>query len=221
MKSEEFITFAAMNEKPIPETWSKNVILADADYIDHVAFNLIVNFERMLERRIPQADLARWIDCVALDGGIREQQGASDSSTQVILLHSKNKERLENFLPGRYQDELDGKAFKDNLGEFLISCVPVEQMTTMEDLFMHSMRHIRKQEQVENLMLIADDRYIDQVLMELHRNQTPVERSDAAITVFTMQPVINGPYNQQILGFSLMSAMGINSEEIEKKRTRL
>ena len=48
------------------------MILADADYIDKVAFNLIVNFERMLGRRIPQADMARWIDCVALDGGIRE-----------------------------------------------------------------------------------------------------------------------------------------------------
>ena len=42
----------------------KHVIIVDADYIDRVAFNLIVNFERMLERRIPQADLARWMECV-------------------------------------------------------------------------------------------------------------------------------------------------------------
>ena len=28
--------------------WSENVILVDADYVDAVAFNLIVNFERML-----------------------------------------------------------------------------------------------------------------------------------------------------------------------------
>ena len=49
--------------------WSENVILADADYVDRVAFNLIVNFERMIGRRIPQADMARWLDCVALDSG--------------------------------------------------------------------------------------------------------------------------------------------------------
>ena len=39
--------------------WCENVMVADADYIDKVAFDLIVNFERMIERRIPQADMAR------------------------------------------------------------------------------------------------------------------------------------------------------------------
>ena len=197
-----------MNDKKIPETWGKNVILADGDHIDHVAFDLIVNFERMLERRIPQVDLAHWIDCVALDGGIKEGEGA-----QVILLHSKP--RLENCVPADYVQELDGKAFKDNLGEFCISCVQVEEMTTMEDLFMESMRHLYRQPEVKNLMLISDDRYMDQVLMDLHR--TTID-SEKIINVYTMQPVINGRYNQPILGFSLMAAMGISSEEIEKKR---
>lgn len=39
--------------------WCENVIIADAEYIDKVAFDLTVNFERMLGRRIPQADLAK------------------------------------------------------------------------------------------------------------------------------------------------------------------
>ena len=69
-----------MNNNLQEVRWSENVILADADYIDKVAFNLIVNFERMLGRRIPQADIARWIDCVALDGGIRE----GEHETQVL-----------------------------------------------------------------------------------------------------------------------------------------
>ena len=56
------------------ETWTHHVILVDADYVDKVAFNLIVNFERMLGRRIPQADMARWLECVALDGGMRASQ---------------------------------------------------------------------------------------------------------------------------------------------------
>lgn len=61
-----------MNNNLQEAKWSENVILVDADYVDKVAFNLIVNFERMIGRRIPQADIAKWIDCVALDGGIRE-----------------------------------------------------------------------------------------------------------------------------------------------------
>ena len=50
------------------QQWSENVIIVDADYVDKVAFNLIVNFERMLERRIPQADITKWVECIALDG---------------------------------------------------------------------------------------------------------------------------------------------------------
>ena len=52
--------------------WSENVIIADADYIDRVAFDLIVNFERMINRRIQPADMAQWAVCIALDGGLRE-----------------------------------------------------------------------------------------------------------------------------------------------------
>ena len=39
--------------------WSENVIIADADYVGNVAFDLIVNFERMIGRRIPPADLSQ------------------------------------------------------------------------------------------------------------------------------------------------------------------
>ena len=59
------------------------MILVDADYADKVAFDLIVNFERMIGRRIPKADMARWLECVALDGGLREGQ----HETQVVLIH--------------------------------------------------------------------------------------------------------------------------------------
>ena len=50
---------------------SENVILADADYIDRVAFELIVQFERMIGRRIPRADLSQWAVNIVLDGGLR------------------------------------------------------------------------------------------------------------------------------------------------------
>ena len=83
---------------------SENIILVDADYIDKVAFNLIVNFERMIGRRIPNADMARWTDCVALDGGIRE----GDNEVQVILIHYKDTHRLANFTPSDLSTELDG-----------------------------------------------------------------------------------------------------------------
>ena len=92
----------------IKAQWSENVIVVDAEYIDRVAFNLIVNFERMLGRKIQQADMARWIDCVALDGGMKPE---NEAITSVVLIHEKSSEGFENFIPDSFQ-ELDGKAFR-------------------------------------------------------------------------------------------------------------
>lgn len=75
------------NDTLTKANWSENVVIVDADYVDRVAFDLIVNFERMIGRRIPKADLAKWIDCVALDGGLRE----GEHDTQVVLIHDKNR----------------------------------------------------------------------------------------------------------------------------------
>ena len=74
-----------MKNDTIQVRWSENIIIVDADYIDNVAFNLIVNFERIIGRRIPQADMARWIDCIALDGGLRE----GDHQTQVVMENAR------------------------------------------------------------------------------------------------------------------------------------
>ena len=51
-----------MNFDTNQPSWSENVILVDGDYADKVAFNLIVNFERMIGRSIHKADKARWIE---------------------------------------------------------------------------------------------------------------------------------------------------------------
>lgn len=185
---------------------AENVILVDADHVDRVAFNLIVNFERMIGRRIPQADMARWIDCIALDGGVRE----GDHSTLVALLHDKQKSRLENFLPSDYA-ELDGKAFRDNLGEFTISALPVEQITTKESFIRDALETMCMQQEVKRVMVVADET----VYVDLRQTLRRVDDADKRVTLFSMQPLQSGPYRQEILGFSLMSAMGIRSDEIK------
>ena len=86
-----------------PAEWSPNVILTDADYLDRVAFDLIVNFERMLERRIEQGDLCRWLDCVALDGGLRP----GENQVQAFFLHEPSKKQFDHFKPAVFADELD------------------------------------------------------------------------------------------------------------------
>ena len=185
--------------------WSNNVILVDADYVDKVAFDLIVNFERMLERRIPQADMARWLECVALDGGL---PFGGQRNVQVVLLHKQQK--MENFLPGDFA-ELDGKAFKGEVGEFMISCVKVENLTTMDDLFIDSLQVVSNAQEVERLMVVPNSEHIYNKVREGLRHANP----DTHITVFSMQPMAGGNFRQEILGYSLMAALGIKGEEIK------
>jgi hypothetical protein len=197
--------------------WSEIVILVDAAYVDKVAFDLIVNFERMLGRRIPQADTAQWLECIALDGGLRpidrgaKQEASGERTVQVVLLHDKKQQQLDNFLPGRFAD-LDGKAFSGQLGEFLISCVQVEEMVTKDDLYIDSLQIISNAAEVQRLMVVADSDRIYNKVREALRQADP----DKHITVFTMQPMTSGNFRQEILGYSLMAALGIKAEEINK-----
>lgn len=187
----------------------QNVIIADADYIDHVAFNLIVNFERMLMRRIPSADIARWIDCIALDGGMRPvgQEGAS-----VVLIHDKNKTQLENFVPADFAQELNGKAFSDHLGEFVISALPIEQQTTREDFFLDILGTVCQQPAVKRIMVIpnAEEGSLYNDIRNLLRQVDDSKR----ITIFAMQPMPGGNFRQEILGYSLMNALGIHADDL-------
>ena len=198
-----------MNNNLQEVRWTENVILVDADYIDQVAFNLIVNFERMLGRRIPQADIARWIDCVALDGGIRE----GEHETQVVLIHQKGKLGLENFVPSTYE-ELDGKAFKDHLGEFAINAYPIEQIAGGEDFFTEILELVTAQKEVKRVMVIPnmEDALIYNKVRETLRQ---MDDEDKHVTLFAMQPLPGVNYRQEILGYSLMAALGISADEIK------
>ncbi len=188
-----------------PINWTENIILVDADHVDKVTFNLIVNFERMIGRRIPQADIAKWLDCIALDGGIRE----GEHQIQVVLLHGKEKNKMENFLPSIY-GELDGKAFKDHLGEFIISALPVEKMTTKEDFFLDALQMACGQKEVKRVMVIANETLFPRIKDLLRRVD-----DEKRITIFNMEPREGGNFRQEILGYSLMAALGIKGDEIK------
>lgn len=190
--------------------WSENIIIADADYIDSVAFNLIVNFERMIGRQIPPADLARWIDCIALDGGIRE----GENEVQVVLIHDKGRKAFENFAPANYADELNGKAFKDHLGEFSITVLEVEDIVSKTQFINDVVGAAAIQENVKRMMIIPDGE--DGVTYQQLRGALGhVDDDGKRITMFAMQPMPGGNFRQEILGFSLLNALGISADELK------
>lgn len=197
------------NDTLTKANWSENVVIVNADYVDRVAFDLIVNFERMIGRRIHKADLAKWIDCVALDGGLRE----GEHDTQVVLIHDKKQAALDNFVPASYDDELNGKAFKDHLGEFTVSSFPVEDITTATDFFLDTVAMVCAQKEVKRVMIIPDAE--NRALYADLRHTLQRVDDEKRITVFAMQPMEGGNFRQEILGYSLMNALGIRAEELK------
>jgi len=199
-----------MNNNLQEGKWSENVILVDADYVDKVAFNLIVNFERMLGRRIPQADMARWLECIALDGGLRN----GSHETQVVFIHQKAKTKMENFAPGNYANDLTEKAFQGELGEFLLNAYAIENIADSEHLLIEALTLISQQKEVKRMMVIpnAEDNTIYNKVRETLRRVSDEEKR---ITVFAMQPMTGGNFRQEILGYSLMAALGIRGDEIK------
>ena len=198
-----------MEKQAVNNNWSENVIVVDADYVDNVAFNLIVNFERIIGRRIPQADLARWLDCIALDGGVRN----GENSLQVVMVHGKTKTQMENFTPANFANELNGKAFKDNLGEFAIGTYAVEDLVNATDFFLDVVQTVCAQPEVKRVMVVPNAENAE-LYEALRRQMHRLDDDTMRVTVFAMQPLPGGNFRQEILGYSLMNALGIRSDEI-------
>lgn len=198
-----------MEKQAVKNNWSENVLIIDADYVDNVAFNLIVNFERIIGRRIPQADLARWLVCIALDGGVRK----GDNNLQVVMVHTKGKAQMDNFAPANFAEELNGKAFKDALGEFAIGAYAVEDLVNATDFFLDIVQTVCAQPEVRRVMIVPNAENSE--LYEALRHQMQrVDDDTKRITVFAMQPLPGGNFRQEILGYSLMNALGIRADEI-------
>ena len=199
----------------IPQQWPENVIVVDAEYVDGVAFDLIVNFERMIGRHIPPADLPRWIDCIALDGGMKIADGdqGRKAETMVVMVTDGSTERLENFAPSHLATEINGKAFTDNLGEFNFNVVSHEGLTTKAEMIADIAAMAVAQKEVRRLMMVpnADEG----ATLDMLRRTLRTADDDKRITIFAMQPIAGGNFRQEILGYSLMNALGIRADEIK------
>lgn len=185
--------------------WAPNVVLVDADYLDNVAFDLTVNFERMIGRRIEQADLCHWIDCIALDSGLRP----GDNEVQVHFLHSKQRDGLKYFNPSKFDADLNGLSFKDNLGHFSLFSFPVEEVVEKDEFVVQSLTMLADAKEIKRLAVVADMEAYGDRIRKICANTEGKE-----ICLFAMEPQSGRGFSQEILGYSLMSALGIKGEEL-------
>ena len=189
-------------------TLKEKIILLDADGVDGVAMHLRGTFREMLKREVPLVDTAEWIVCCALDGGL----GVGEQEVQVIFVRSANKMALEQFTPGHLVRELDGQAFRDpHLGEFLVSSVVEESVNAGQPLFVQCVEAILEEKDVNTLILVPDMVRYGQALRDVLQKQ-----SGKDVTLLSMRPESCEGCRQDILGYSLMHAMGIEPKELEQ-----
>jgi len=182
------------------------VIIVDADYLDRTALGIAAYFGPKVGRHIEPADMAVWAECAALDGGLRE----GNNLTRVVLIHEKSTHRLRGFTPSDIKSELDDKAFSGRLGEFWFAAVPTEDVIGKTKLCIDMATHFCFGRETDRVIIVADTREtLDTLRPMLH--DAPKEKQ---ITLFGMEKLPEGNYRSEIIGFSLLHALGIKAEEL-------
>ncbi|MBQ2507323.1 MAG: hypothetical protein II530_02440 [Bacteroidaceae bacterium] len=186
--------------------WSENVILVDADFLDSLVQDFITNFERMINRPLGKLDLCHWLDCLLLDVEVKE--GEHDNF--VAFLHKKGNKGLKFVNPGDFKEFLSEKAFKDRLGEFSLGSFPIEDIVSRGEFMNDALKAAMESDKTQHILVIADmDAYGTQIC------KTANGETKAQVTLFTMRLIPSGKYKQQILGYSVMSGLGIRSDELK------
>lgn len=183
--------------------WAHTVVLIDADYLDERTKEFSAALEKITGNPIPKADLCHWLDCVALDGGLRP--GTND--IQAVFIHSKSKKQLQHFIPSDFQTDLDGKAFSDNLGEFTLLSFPIEDIVSADDFFNEALAAWADAKEVERLLVVGNMQTNADKMMKIC-----ADTDGKAITLFVLEPDKESTVEQQGLLFSLMSALGVQPE---------
>ena len=186
--------------------WSENVILVDADFLDSLVQDFITNFERMINRPLGKLDLCHWLDCLLLDVEVKE--GEHDNF--VAFLHKKGNKGLKFVNPGDFKEFLSEKAFKDRLGEFSLGSFTIEDIVSRGEFMNDALKAAMESDKTQHILVIADmDAYGTQIC------KTANGETKAQVTLFTMRLIPSGKYKQQILGYSVMSGLGIRSDELK------
>ena len=94
-----------------------------------------------------------------------------------------------------------------------MSSFPVEKVVSKDDFIIDIVKTAANHKDVKRVMIVAN--CDDGTMVDYLRQALRDADDDKRITVFGMQPLAGGNFRQEILGYSLMSALGIKSDEIK------
>ena len=173
---------------------SETVMVIDAAYLNFVINDLKKYFEPLLGRSLQRADLALFTMCLAMDAGVKE--GSND--VQILLVY----------------DEQSGKR------EFCFMAVSSEGFVSRGELYLDLLHIVLNSAEVKKLIVVPfNEEYgeeVENVLKESVVESAGQKGNAKDIVFFRMEkPVTPVAYRWGILGYPLMSALGIRSGDLQ------
>ncbi len=187
--------------------FAPNVILIDAAYLDQTVAGMSTYFAPLVNRELPKADLPLLLECLSLDAGLQ----VGNHEIQVILIYDADSPALQHCVPAQFEKELHNVAFQSQLGEYALFAFQPSGLATCEDLFIESLQLAGISDDVQRLMLVADDHYdatrLQAALGEIKKKEN--------VMLFGMNPpAFETGCAFELLGFAVLQALGIRSEEL-------
>lgn len=187
-----------------PET----VMLIDAALLNVIVTDFKKNFEKMLQRPLQPMDIAQLAVNLALDARIPE----GNKEIQVILVYDESASKLNHSQPSDLKTELNGVAFRDNLGEFIFASLSPENMATREDMFFDLLHIISESTDVKRIIAVPFEQNDKQAV---HAALEEIKGKE--VTLFGMdRPEQTPSYTWQLLAYPIMQALGIKGDEITR-----
>lgn len=195
---------------------SETVIVIDVAYLNFVINDLRKYFEHKLGRSLQKIDLALFSMYLAMDAGV----GEGENEVQILLVYDEESNKLQHCIPCDLKQELDGVAFKGSLGEFSFMAVPSEGFVSRGELFLDLLQIVLNSSDVKKLVVTSfNEEYgadVENVLKGYVDKMTDGEGLEKDIIQFRMEePFSPVGYRWEMLGYPLMTALGIKSGDLQ------
>lgn len=188
------------------------VILIDTVFYNFLVTDIKNHFEKQLNRALEVIDLPTLTTYLSLDMGLC----AGDNTVQLLWLYTKQISDLQFTKPSSLKSDLDGKAFQNEVGEFLMASVSTEDLVPIGELYVEVLQMALESENVKKIALIADySSYKDMLNEVLSDNEEKLKEKE--VIFFNMGEVQKMEnVRKEILVYPLMQALGIKADDLKE-----
>ena len=167
-----------------------------------------------LGRPLQNIYVEEWASYLALDSGVRDKE----NNIGVLFVHDGQTDKLLHCDPADLNKDLNGVGFTNQLGEFSFTSVSSEGLVSRANLYLDLLNIALDSADVKRLMLVP---FIDDYgaklmeVLEEHLREADSEKSKEVFLFNMDEPAHPLGCKWDLLGYSMMRALGVKAEELE------